>query len=75
MLRMQHFGIGTKDVISDRFLIYGFVWEYHQPSVIPYAARAVLFWKTDPNLDTPNAQIVQSEGGRGQRRLSRSVVR
>jgi choline dehydrogenase len=60
---VQHLpGVGHN--LQDHFLIYGCVWEYRQPSVIPNAARAVLFWKTDPTLDTPNTQIVQSDGGR-----------
>ena len=60
---VQHLpGVGHN--LQDHFLIYGCVWEYRQPSVIPNAARAVLFWKTDRNLDTPDTQIIQSDGGR-----------
>jgi choline dehydrogenase-like flavoprotein len=60
---VQHLpGVGQN--FQDHFLIFGCTWEYHQPSVIPNTARAVLFWKSNPHLDGPDMQIVQSDVGK-----------
>jgi choline dehydrogenase len=60
---VQHLpGVGQN--FQDHFLIFGCTWEYHQPSVIPNTARAVLFWKSNPHLDGPDMQIIQSDGGK-----------
>jgi choline dehydrogenase len=59
---VQHLpGVGQN--FQDHFLIFGCVWEYRQASVVPNASRAVLMWKSDPRLDTPDMQIIQSNGG------------
>jgi choline dehydrogenase-like flavoprotein len=60
---VQHLpGVGQN--FQDHFLIFGCIWEYHQPLVIPNTSRAVLFWKSNPHLDTPDMQIIQSDGGK-----------
>jgi choline dehydrogenase len=60
---VQHLpGVGQN--FQDHFLIFGCIWEYHQPLVIPNTVRAVLFWKSNPHLDGPDMQIIQSDGGK-----------
>jgi len=59
---VQHLpGVGRN--FQDHFLLFGCVWEYRQTSVIPNATRAVLMWKSDARLETPDMQIIQSDGG------------
>ena len=59
---IQHLpGVGRN--FQDHFIIFGCIWEYKQPAVTPNAARAVLQWKSDARLDTPDIQILQSDGG------------
>jgi choline dehydrogenase len=59
---VQHLpGVGHN--LQDHFLVYGCVWEYRQPSVIPNAARAVLFWKTDRNLDPLTRRSFKATAG------------
>ncbi|WP_345945365.1 GMC oxidoreductase [Granulicella sp. dw_53] len=69
-VELKRFGIplvqhlpGVGQSFQDHFVIFGCIWEYRQPTVIPNAARAVLSWKSHPRLDTPNIQIAQSDGG------------
>ncbi len=67
---LQRFGIplaqhlpGVGKNFQDHFLVFGCIWEYQRPLVLPNAARAVLFAKSNPYLDTPDVQIIQSNGG------------
>jgi choline dehydrogenase len=43
--------------------VIGCIWEYQKP-LAPHnnAVEATLFWKSDPNLDTPDIQTCQGEG-------------
>jgi choline dehydrogenase len=54
-------GVGKN--FQDHLMIFGCVWEYRQPSVVPNGARALLYWKSDASLDTPDLQILQTDGG------------
>jgi choline dehydrogenase-like flavoprotein len=38
----------------------GCIWEYQKPHA-PHAASVTFFWKSDPNLDTPDIQTCQTE--------------
>jgi choline dehydrogenase-like flavoprotein len=67
---LQRFGIpvvqhlsGVGKNFQDHFLIFGCTWEYQRPLVVPNAARAVLFAKSNSRLDGPDVQIIQSNGG------------
>ena len=54
-------GVGRN--FQDHFLINGCVWEYVEPMAPGNGAfESTLFWRSLPNLDTPDIQMVQSNG-------------
>jgi choline dehydrogenase len=56
-------GVGRN--FQDHFLFSGCIWEYAQPlEVQSNEGEAVVFWKTDWRLDTPDLQLIQFEGPR-----------
>lgn len=54
-------GVGQN--LQDHFQVFGMVWEYRQDGVTPNSARAVLQYKSDPALEVPDLQILQTNGG------------
>jgi choline dehydrogenase len=59
---VQHLaGVGKN--FQDHLILFGCVWEYRQEGLEPNASRAVLQWKSRPELECPDIQILQSSSG------------
>jgi choline dehydrogenase len=58
---VQHLpGVGEN--FQDHPLILGCVWEHPQPEAVTPREQAMIFWKSDPSLDTPDMQCSMGEG-------------
>jgi choline dehydrogenase len=58
---VQHLpGVGEN--FQDHPLLLGCVWEHQQPKAVDRKEQAILFWKSDPSLDTPDMQCAVGEG-------------
>jgi choline dehydrogenase len=57
---VQHLsGVGQN--FQDHLLLLGCVWEHQQPEPVARREQAVLLWKSDFSLDTPDMLCVQGE--------------
>jgi choline dehydrogenase len=58
---VQHLpGVGEN--FQDHPLILGCVWEHQQPKAVDRKEQAMIFWKSDPHLDTPDMRCAIGEG-------------
>jgi choline dehydrogenase len=58
---VQHLpGVGQN--FQDHLLLLGCVWEHQQPEAVARREQAVLIWKSNSSLDTPDMVCVQGEG-------------
>ena len=58
---VQHLrGVGEN--FQDHPLILGCVWEHHEPKAVAQEEQAVIFWKSNPSLDTPDMSCHIGEG-------------
>jgi choline dehydrogenase len=58
---VQHLpGVGQN--FQDHLLLMSCVWEHRQPEPVAPTAQAVLLWKSNPSLDTPDMLCVHAEG-------------
>jgi choline dehydrogenase-like flavoprotein len=58
---IQHLpGVGEN--FQDHPLILACVWEHQQPKAVAKEEQAMIFWKSDPSLDTPDMQCAMGEG-------------
>ena len=58
---VQHLpGVGHN--FQDHLLLRGCVWEHQQPEAVAPREQAVLLWKSNSSLDTPDMLCVQAEG-------------
>jgi choline dehydrogenase len=48
--------------VQDHLLLAGCVWEHQQPEAVARREQAVLLWKSNSSLDTPDMQCVHAEG-------------
>jgi choline dehydrogenase len=58
---VQHLpGVGQN--FQDHVLLMSCVWEHQQPEPVAQSAQAVLLWKSNSSLDTPDMLCVHGEG-------------
>jgi choline dehydrogenase len=58
---VQHLpGVGEN--FQDHPLLLGCVWEHQQPEAVTQREQAMVFWKSDPSLDTPDMLCPMGEG-------------
>ena len=58
---VQHLpGVGEN--FQDHPLLLGCVWEHQQPEAVAQKEQAMVFWKSDPSLDTPDMLCPVGDG-------------
>jgi choline dehydrogenase len=53
---------GVGKTFQDHVLLRGCVWEHRQPEAVARREQAVLLWKSDSSIDTPDMLFVHGEG-------------
>jgi choline dehydrogenase len=58
---VQHLpGVGEN--FQDHLLLLGCVWEHQQPEAVARSEQAIVFWKSDSSLNTPDMECSVGEG-------------